>query len=106
MIRRPPRSTLFPYTTLFRSRRQLDGFVDLDVTGAAAEVARERLLDRVARRTRACREERLCGKEERRCAVAALRRAELGERLLERMEPAALGHAFDGLDPVAGTGEP
>src|SRR5256885_13802723 len=23
MIRRPPRSTLFPYTTLFRSRRQL-----------------------------------------------------------------------------------
>src|SRR2546426_2114470 len=25
MIRRPPRSTLFPYTTLFRSMRQLDG---------------------------------------------------------------------------------
>src|SRR2546422_1978598 len=25
MIRRPPRSTLFPYTTLFRSRRRLDG---------------------------------------------------------------------------------
>src|SRR2546425_8911925 len=25
MIRRPPRSTLFPYTTLFRSRRQEDG---------------------------------------------------------------------------------
>src|SRR2546426_11409458 len=24
MIRRPPRSTLFPYTTLFRSRPQLD----------------------------------------------------------------------------------
>src|SRR3712207_6938011 len=24
MIRRPPRSTLFPYTTLFRSRRILD----------------------------------------------------------------------------------
>src|SRR5256885_11090826 len=23
MIRRPPRSTLFPYTTLFRSRRQI-----------------------------------------------------------------------------------
>src|SRR2546425_6986679 len=64
MIRRPPRSTLFPYTTLFRSLTvflpdaiqglrcrlrilaaqasgcQLDGFVDLDVAGAAAEVAR------------------------------------------------------------------
>src|SRR2546430_13599338 len=25
MIRRPPRSTLFPYTTLFRSRRIADG---------------------------------------------------------------------------------
>src|SRR3712207_7773223 len=30
MIRRPPRSTLFPYTTLFRSQGDLvrDGFVD------------------------------------------------------------------------------
>src|SRR6267143_7151281 len=27
MIRRPPRSTLFPYTTLFRSRRPHDGDV-------------------------------------------------------------------------------
>src|SRR3712207_8979894 len=25
MMRRPPRSTLFPYTTLFRSQRALDG---------------------------------------------------------------------------------
>src|SRR5438034_5918654 len=25
MIRPPPRSTLFPYTTLFRSRRQVEG---------------------------------------------------------------------------------
>src|SRR3712207_9287144 len=34
MIRRPPRSTLFPYTTLFRS--------DLDLLGARAE-ARQRV---------------------------------------------------------------
>src|SRR3712207_7997467 len=27
MIRRPPRSTLFPYTTLFRSERDGDGWV-------------------------------------------------------------------------------
>src|SRR2546427_1556534 len=27
MIRRPPRSTLFPYTTLFRSRLYIDGVV-------------------------------------------------------------------------------
>src|SRR5258708_15391162 len=29
MIRRPPRSTLFPYTTLFRSLEDLDGGVAL-----------------------------------------------------------------------------
>src|SRR2546426_4793605 len=29
MIRRPPRSTLFPYTTLFRSRRSRKGGPDL-----------------------------------------------------------------------------
>src|SRR2546428_8486272 len=36
MIRRPPRSTLFPYTTLFRS---LDPPDDGDVGGLVAEVA-------------------------------------------------------------------
>src|SRR2546429_8160761 len=30
MIRRPPRSTLFPYTTLFRSHRHVVGAVDGD----------------------------------------------------------------------------
>src|SRR2546426_5631351 len=34
MIRRPPRSTLFPYTTLFRSRRGQDA----DAAPAVAEV--------------------------------------------------------------------
>src|SRR5256885_9340559 len=29
MIRRPPRSTLFPYTTLFRSTRKVSAEVDL-----------------------------------------------------------------------------
>src|SRR5258706_2197825 len=32
MIRRPPRSTLFPYTTLFRSQAE-DGIRDWSVTG-------------------------------------------------------------------------
>src|SRR2546430_1478436 len=42
MIRRPPRSTLFPYTTLFRSR-------DLarDARGAGEVVGADRLLDPV-----------------------------------------------------------
>src|SRR3712207_8060031 len=28
MIRRPPRSTLFPYTTLFRSQRERPGWIE------------------------------------------------------------------------------
>jgi len=50
-------------------------------------------------------EERLGGKQNAGCAIAALRRAELGECLLERMERAALRHAFHSFDPVAGAGE-
>src|SRR2546422_8163152 len=33
MIRRPPRSTLFPYTTLFRSRRLAHRFLVEDLEG-------------------------------------------------------------------------
>src|SRR5260370_30989444 len=45
MIRRPPRSTLFPYTTLFRSELQShlnltseDGIRDSSVTGVQSEL--------------------------------------------------------------------
>src|SRR2546425_8520529 len=37
MIRRPPRSTLFPYTTLFRSRNFLNGSVPRSATRAKLE---------------------------------------------------------------------
>src|SRR5437899_9926223 len=40
MLRRPPTSTLFPYTTLFRSRRHL----------ADAQIRAERILDQPAHR--------------------------------------------------------
>src|SRR5690349_24141725 len=46
MIRRPPRSTLFPYTTLFRSGRRC---------GAVPRSARRRLRRRVRRGARARR---------------------------------------------------
>src|SRR5256885_2493995 len=49
MIRRPPRSTLFPYTTLFRSRDaggKTSAAVELDRALGAAE----RLLEREAHR--------------------------------------------------------
>src|SRR5256885_10219093 len=50
MIRRPPRSTLFPYTTLFRSSglfpgRLLDGLADAWIGSAAADVPGHRLVD-------------------------------------------------------------
>src|SRR2546422_6457840 len=45
MIRRPPRSTLFPYTTLFRSRLDLGG--ECGARGGDRRAAR--LLVRVAR---------------------------------------------------------
>src|SRR5258708_31324350 len=44
MIRRPPRSTLFPYTTLFRS---IHGVVD-DITDGCAEANLQPKCDRVA----------------------------------------------------------
>src|SRR2546426_8379727 len=36
MIRRPPRSTLFPYTTLFRSRTALERAITLDLENVEA----------------------------------------------------------------------
>src|SRR2546422_8497645 len=39
MIRRPPRSTLFPYTTLFRSRIVFGVRVSLGIAGASIALA-------------------------------------------------------------------
>src|SRR5437867_9602636 len=39
MIRRPPRSTLFPYTTLFRSRRSAFGGLRRSTVGRSARPA-------------------------------------------------------------------
>src|SRR5947209_10985284 len=46
MIRRPPRSTLFPYTTLFRSRREAEGEA-LVVEVAVLLELRERVVRRL-----------------------------------------------------------
>src|SRR5215204_7211121 len=47
MIRRPPRSTLFPYTTLFRSGLGTAGGFAAETGGAIADLA-ELVTDRVA----------------------------------------------------------
>src|SRR2546422_6970946 len=67
MIRRPPRSTLFPYTTLFRSddvqrrarRERRDGTADAIGTHRAGHAALRRRVERLsaARRRNAARSE-------------------------------------------------
>src|SRR3712207_8557778 len=42
MIRRPPRSTLFPYTTLFRSEEPRDG-IDVEEVGGVAGAVDDRV---------------------------------------------------------------
>src|SRR3712207_7056954 len=71
MIRRPPRSTLFPYTTLFRSHR----LADAEISGAAAEVPVHRLVHLGIGRLRRPRQERRRGHELPRLAVAADRKS-------------------------------
>src|SRR3712207_7025873 len=71
MIRRPPRSTLFPYTTLFRSARlEDDSFGGFEVRrhrrerdrqlfeGRIADQLAERVLDPLGRKHRRAREDR------------------------------------------------
>src|SRR2546425_1506051 len=51
MIRRPPRSTLFPYTTLFRSRRAVDRRRGGRVGVAVAQLGRAPDAPRVEQRS-------------------------------------------------------
>src|SRR5437764_10631095 len=51
MIRRPPRSTLFPYTTLFRSRHAVDGApIDAGASATASRRRRAQFQDRKSTR--------------------------------------------------------
>src|SRR5688572_30950178 len=49
MIRRPPRSTLFPYTTLFRSGNELEGVRVRHLDAVAALEVEEDLAGQLAR---------------------------------------------------------
>src|SRR5256712_11592484 len=73
------------YSAIHPLGGQLDGFVNLDVASAATEVARQRGLDLGARGFRIGCEERFGSEQERGRAITALCRAQIGERLLQRM---------------------
>src|SRR5256886_17661636 len=104
MIRRPPRSTLFPYTTLFRSHRGPDmavlaqgaglasgGAADSRARGAAAELDRRRqsraggVLPAVRARFPAARAAR--GPQRRRAILRGLRAAPGRDARLPRLDP-------------------
>src|SRR5713226_7375129 len=81
--------------------RRFDSFENLLIAGAAAETPGQRLADLIARRVRVLVEERLGGDQKSRCAVAALRGAEIGEGLLQRVQASVGDEAFDGRDAAA-----
>src|SRR2546429_8085973 len=56
MIRRPPRSTLFPYTTLFRSRGAVEAFDAHQALGDLLPVGAHVLYRRAADRARNARQ--------------------------------------------------
>src|SRR2546430_8185974 len=64
MIRRPPRSTLFPYTTLFRSR-QVGRSVDDSPLGRRHDAGDRRERGRLARAVPAEERDGLAGEEDR-----------------------------------------
>src|SRR3989449_7288684 len=81
-------------------RGQFHGFVDLQVSRAAAQVARQRLLDLVPRGSRVLAQQRFRGEQEGGRTVPALGRSELGEGVLERMQRPTRGHPLDGFHPM------
>src|SRR5258706_396002 len=84
---------------------QFDCLVDLEVSGAATEVARERFLDLLSRRLGIRGEQGFGGEHERGSAVAALRGSQVRERFLQRVQPGALSHPLHRLHAVIRAGE-
>src|SRR5215510_7677301 len=74
---------------------QLDCFVDLDVAGASAEIARERGTNLLAIGIRILCEQFFRRQQKSRCAITTLSRPEIGEGLLKWMQFAADSHALD-----------
>src|SRR3712207_6850340 len=95
MIRRPPRSTLFPYTTLFRSHRSgalRERVRRLHGRGGHPAPAAERRADEAARRTGGARFERFAhaqGRSEEHTSELQSRQYLVCRLLLENKKPTA-----------------
>src|SRR5256886_17656928 len=111
MIRRPPRSTLFPYTTLFRSlaptaRRELDRVVPGGHLGRHAGETSERAYEQQAHVAgQPCHHKEHDQREARAASPAGLT-----ERLrpwhVHHRRPAERGHPPQGPDDVLAVGAP
>src|SRR3712207_7557431 len=80
MIRRPPRSTLFPYTTLFRSHEIAERIHDIDVIAGSAR--RRQCVDYRAVKVARDAQARVLGSE--RCIRQTLRSEEHTSELQSR----------------------
>src|SRR2546421_10155396 len=93
MIRRPPRSTLFPYTTLFRS-------VDDDATTDLLRVAHELAITRHAARTYCVRKCGFVSSVHQKAGVLKLNRQKERRRSIDALHLAALRVAAARFDVV------
>lgn len=74
------------------------GFENLQVASAAAEISRKRFTDLAAIRVRIRVQQSLCRYKDSRRAVAALCRAKIRKRILQRVKPPILAKPFDRQD--------
>src|ERR1051326_2112437 len=92
----PPRVTSLTVVTIGPPRGQPDRLDDLLVPGAAAQVARQRLLDLAVGGIRHPAQQVVAGHHKARRAEAALHGARIDERLLHPVQLARAGQALYG----------
>src|SRR3546814_19353509 len=102
MILRPPSSTrtdtLFPYTTLFRSRHPFDRAADPTIGAAAADIARHRGIDIVVIGRRIARQQRARRHDLARLAITALHHLDIEPGPLDPRARRCRPYPFDRRD--------
>src|SRR6266478_6983736 len=100
----PPSDLFLPLLRRLRHRtvlvrdlkhRGLDGFENLKIPGTAAQVAGDCFADLIPRGVRILIQQSFRSDQNGRCAIAALRRSEVGESILQRVKISVSAEAFD-----------